>query len=70
MGSANPPAFVHRENRDGATESICRACYVTVCTSIWEADLDSAEKTHVCDPGLLARWNRIAGRKPGKEPQP
>ena len=70
MASPAPPAFAHRENRDGTTDSICSACHVTVCTSIWEADLERAEKAHVCDPALLARWNRIAAGKPANQQKP
>lgn len=58
------PAFVHRGNRDGTIDSICRQCYVTVGTSVWEAELDQAEQNHACDPDQLARWRRIAGRQP------
>ncbi len=64
MTSPVRPAFVHRENRDGTIESLCRKCCVTVCTAVWEADLDEAEKIHACDPGLLARRNRLVGQKP------
>ena len=28
----------------------------------WESELESAEKVHVCDPFLLARWNRARGK--------
>ena len=62
MVSPARPAFVHRDNRDGTTESICRQCSVTVCTAVWEADLDRAEKNHACDPEQMAHRNRIAGR--------
>jgi hypothetical protein len=56
-------AFVHRGNHDGTIESICRHCYVTVGTALWEADLDQAEENHACDPDQLARWRRIASRQ-------
>lgn len=62
MSSPASPVFVHRENREGTIDSICRACYVTVGTSAWEADLERAEKDHVCDPSLVAHWNMVAGR--------
>jgi hypothetical protein len=58
------PAFVHRGNRDGTIDSICRQCYLTVCTSVWEAELDQAEKHHDCNPDQLAHWRRSAGRQP------
>ncbi len=62
MISATGPSFLHYQKRDGTIDSICRACYLTVCTSVWEADLESAEKDHSCDPDLLAHWAEIAGR--------
>lgn len=43
-------SFAHRANRDGTVNSICRECRATVATSMWEADLDGAEKLHRCDP--------------------
>ncbi len=63
MASPASLGFTHRENRDGTIDSVCRRCYVTVCTSSWEADLESAEKDHACDPALLERWSRLADRK-------
>jgi hypothetical protein len=42
--------FVHRENADGTIVSFCRKCFMTVATSQWEANLDSAERIHKCDP--------------------
>lgn len=62
MASSVHPAFVHRGNRDGTIDSICRQCYVTVGTSVWEAELDQAEQDHACDPDRLAHWRRLAGR--------
>ncbi len=57
--------FVHRANRDGTTDSICKHCFVTVCTSIWETDLARAERGHVCDPDTVAHWNKISGNEAG-----
>jgi hypothetical protein len=57
-----PPAcgpFVHRLNRDGTTDSICRYCFVTVFTSTWETDLANAEREHVCDTSAMERWTRM-----------
>jgi hypothetical protein len=54
------PAFTHRDNKDGTTDSFCRNCFLTVCTSMWEADLERAENDHACDPVELARWHKIA----------
>lgn len=59
--------FVHRANRDGTTDSICRYCFATVCTSNWETDLSEAERRHFCDPSVVARMKRAAGSVPGKD---
>jgi hypothetical protein len=53
MAASARPAFVHRNNPDGTTDSICGQCFATVCTSIWEAKLERAEQDHVCDPDAL-----------------
>jgi hypothetical protein len=63
MLSREYAAFVHRANRDGTTDSICRNCFVTVCTSAWETDLARAERDHVCDPNVIARLNRMQKRE-------
>ncbi len=62
-------AFAHRENRDGAIDSICRRCFVTVGTSVREVELEQTEKNHACDPALLERWNRLAARKSSNGPR-
>jgi hypothetical protein len=53
MASALRTEFAHRLNQDGTTDSICKQCYLTVATATWEADLDSAERNHHCDPSRL-----------------
>jgi hypothetical protein len=58
--------FVRRENRDGTIDSICRACFVTIHTSIWESELEQAEKNHTCDPEVLAHWDRLARQRSGE----
>ena len=52
--------FVHRANGDGTTDSVCRHCFVTVCTSLCETDLAEAERRHVCDPAVVARFKEIS----------
>ena len=47
--------FVHRQNRDNTIDSICRSCFATVATAMWEADLDAAEIDHSCDRMMLER---------------
>ena len=56
--------FVRRVNHDGTTDSICRHCFATVCTSIWETELERAEQSHLCDPNALDRWTRMQPPKP------
>ena len=57
--------FVHRANNDGTTDSVCKHCFVTVCTSIWEIVLYEAERKHVCDPAVVARWAKAAKGEAG-----
>lgn len=61
------PAFAHRTNRDGTIDSICRECFVTVATALWESELDQPEQTHVCDPWVLKQYNK---KLPGREIAP
>jgi hypothetical protein len=51
--------FVRHVHRDGTTDSICKYCFVTVCTSTWETELEHAERDHVCDPDTISRWKRM-----------
>ena len=64
MDSSLRPIFVHRANRHGTEDSICLQCSVIVCTSVWEDDLDRAEKIHACNPDPLAPWNALMQREP------
>lgn len=60
--------FAHRANSDGSTDSICKHCFVTVCTSAWETDLGDAERRHICDPAAVARWKKASGSETAEEP--
>lgn len=60
--------FAHRANNDGTTDSVCRHCFVTVCTSTWETDLAEAERRHTCDLGVVARWTKASGREAPENP--
>jgi len=62
MDSSLRPIFVHRANRNGTEDSICLQCSVIVGTSVWEDDLDRAEKIHACNPDPLAPWNALMQR--------
>ena len=59
------PSFAHRNNPDGTTDSICRHCFATVSNSIWEAELERAERNHVCDPEALRQWKNYGNGPPG-----
>lgn len=57
MALSSDPKFVHRENRDGTIDSVCRQCFVTVATSLVnDEELLIAERRHICDPQLLAHF--------------
>jgi hypothetical protein len=62
--------FPHRTNPDGTIDSICPRCYATIGNARWETDLKRPEADHVCDPVLLAYFEkhcRGAKRPPGIE---
>ena len=55
--------FLHRDNTNGTTGSICCECFETVATVRDERELDEPEQTHVCNPQLLKRWKDMAEGK-------
>jgi hypothetical protein len=62
MASSPQPDFVRRAIPDGTTDSICEKCFVIVATATCEADLDSAERCHKCDPSRLEYLKKIVER--------
>lgn len=52
--------FVHRSNRNGTTDTICRQCLTTVATATWEAELDRAERVHACNAGMTHVFKKAA----------
>jgi hypothetical protein len=47
-------AFAHHANPDGSMFSFCQRCLMVVAQNKeWEADLEAAERGHVCDPERL-----------------
>jgi hypothetical protein len=48
--------FAHRANDDGTVDSICRMCFATVARTHWEADLETAERMHICNPEELEHF--------------
>ena len=53
MTQAHTVQFVHRLNKDGTIDSICRECFITVATETSEAALEREERNHKCDPSLI-----------------
>jgi hypothetical protein len=41
--------FVRRMNHDSTTTSLCTCCSKAIAKSMWESELDKAEKSHECD---------------------
>jgi len=62
MAQGSTLRFVHRPNKDGTIDSICRDCYVTVATARRELELWRAECDHVCDPALLEYYEESSDR--------
>ena len=54
---SNEP-FFHRRSKDGAIDSICTRCYVTVGTARNESELPEIEHNHARDPYWLLRWQQ------------
>lgn len=61
--SAISSRFVHRSNRNGTTDSICKECFCTVATSLWEAELERKEGAHACDPWTVERFRKMVKRE-------
>lgn len=59
VGSSSDSQFLHRANRDGSFDSICKECFRTVATVKCESDLNVAERDHVCDPWTRSRRRRV-----------
>jgi hypothetical protein len=49
---------IHRTEPDGTIHSICPRCYAPVGNAHQETDLERAEADHICDPVLLAYFER------------
>ncbi|HMH13917.1 MAG TPA: hypothetical protein VK578_12490 [Edaphobacter sp.] len=57
METISPTNFRHRHNRDGAWDSTCTKCYLTVGTAMEEEDLAGAERSHDCMELLATKTN-------------
>jgi hypothetical protein len=60
MASLAHTGFTHRPNPDGTTATFCNKCFKTVASAQWEAELERAERTHVCDPLILEHWESLS----------
>jgi len=49
-------SFARRHNRDSTVDSICTRCYQTIASEDSEANLETAEKGHTCDPNCEYNW--------------
>lgn len=59
MDSPSVSQFLRRPPNNGKFESICKLCFHTVAKVESEADLETAEKDHVCDPWTRSpEWHR------------
>jgi len=54
MTSIAEDRFLHRLNRNGSLDSICKGCFQTIASCYCETALADAEKLHHCEgPRLL-----------------
>ena len=61
MGKLPGSAFSRRPERNGIIVSTCDTCFVAVATSLREAELEKAEREHVCNPETLDHWKSFLG---------
>ena len=50
--------YPHRTNPNGTIDSVCPDCLITIATSTWEAELEYAEASHICENERLAYFER------------
>jgi hypothetical protein len=53
MHERNGHQFYHRPNGDGAYNSICTDCYLTVASTPRESELTQHEDAHTCNSAQL-----------------
>lgn len=63
MASPYSP-FIRRPKSHRTFDSTCTRCFLTVATDIHEAEVDRAERSHVCNPWLLEQWNQLFEHHP------
>jgi hypothetical protein len=62
MYGLNPTRFLlgYRCNDDGTFRSICPRCLQTIAQSAREADVQTAEDKHVCNPATVERYCELS----------
>jgi hypothetical protein len=58
--------FVHRKNADGSFDSICANCFRTTARRKIEAELEQAERDHICAPENVNRADEWLSDLPEK----
>jgi hypothetical protein len=58
------PKFAYRKNDNGTLDSICLGCFVTVATARSDAELESKERDHLCNPWDLRRFESVSAPNP------
>ena len=56
MVSLSGSAFSRRPDRSGNIVSTCKYCFAAIKASPREAELESAEREHTCNPETLENW--------------
>jgi hypothetical protein len=51
--------FVHGNSKNGTMYSMCKRCLTLVVRAQWEADLEVADRNHVCDSDRLEYVRRL-----------
>lgn len=59
MSQAYTLQFIHRLNKDGTIDSICRDCFITIATARSQSELEREERQHVCQRYLLERYKKV-----------
>ena len=56
---SEPRDFIHRQNLDETTDSICLRCMETVATVQNPKGIEKLEKEHACDPFSVERFRAV-----------
>jgi hypothetical protein len=64
MASPAHIPFIRRHKSYRTFDSTCTRCFLTVATDNREAEVDQAERSHVCNPWLLEQWKELFEHHP------